>query len=150
MNPLTPSPTSSSLKIPSNKALQEKAQELLHHAYAPYSRFRVAALVVGNTGQCYSGVNVENASYGLTMCAERVAIGNAITAGERQILKVLVMTDTPSFTFPCGACRQVLREFGTDIRIVLATLSGKSYSTSLKKLLPHSFGPENLQPDSSS
>ncbi len=120
------------------------AKKILQHSYAPYSDFHVAAVVVGKTGKLYPGVNVENASYGLTICAERVAIGTAITQGEREISTVYVLTDTPQPTSPCGACRQVLREFGKEIRVVMATVSGKTKISSLKKLLPASFGPENL------
>lgn len=122
------------------------AKKVLQQAYAPYSHFHVAAVVVGKTGKLYTGVNVENASYGLTICAERVAIGTAITQGEREISTVYVLTDTPQPTSPCGACRQVLREFGKEIRVVMGTVSGKTKIASLNKLLPASFGPENLNP----
>ena len=93
----------------------------------------------------YAGCNVENASYGLTICAERAAIFSAIAAGETRIEAVAVVTDTDEPTPPCGACRQVLREFGTEIEITSATLSGRRHDTTLAELLPGSFGPDHLQ-----
>jgi cytidine deaminase len=92
----------------------------------------------------YAGCNVENASYGLTNCAERTAVFSAIAAGETRLDAVAVVTDTDEPTPPCGACRQVLREFGTEIEIVSATLSGKRHLTTLAELLPGSFGPNSL------
>jgi cytidine deaminase len=94
----------------------------------------------------YAGCNVENASYGLTICAERAAVFAAIAAGERQIDAVAVVTDTESPTTPCGACRQVLREFGVTIRVVCATIAGAHIEYTLDQLLPASFGPEALSP----
>lgn len=130
---------------PNDIACLEEARKLLDFAYAPYSHFHVSALIVGASGNLYRGVNVENASYGLTICAERVAIGAAITAGEKEIVCVYVMTPTSVPTSPCGACRQVIREFGKKIRIVMGTVSGQVQIVSLEELLPLSFGPENLE-----
>jgi cytidine deaminase len=112
-------------------------------AYAPYSNFRVGAAVQAGE-RVYPGCNVENASYGLTICAERAAVFAAVAAGETRIDAVVVVTDTPTPTTPCGACRQVLREFGTDIRVLCATLSGVRHEFALDDLLPSSFGPQSL------
>ncbi|MBB5353503.1 cytidine deaminase [Haloferula luteola] len=90
----------------------ELAWEVREHAYAPYSQFRVGAVLVGSQGQCFQGCNVENLSFGLTNCAERVALGSAVAAGVREICQVVVVADTEIPISPCGACRQVLAEFG--------------------------------------
>ena len=111
-------------------------------AYAPYSHYRVGAAVLADDGQVYSGANVENASYGLTVCAERVAVFKAVTAGARRILAVAVCTQNG--VSPCGACRQVLSEFGDDIPVYISDELNNSRSTTLYALLPDSFGPAQL------
>ena len=118
---------------------------LLERAYVPYSKFPVAALLIDNNGKKYKGVNVENASYGLTLCAERNAITTAITGGMKKIKLLVITGNTPEPISPCGACRQVIREFSDkDTVIILANKDGKYESTSLEKLLPYSLGPEDL------
>lgn len=118
---------------------------LLERAYVPYSKFPVAALLIDNNGKKYEGVNVENASYGLTLCAERNAITTAVTGGMKKIKLLVITGNTPEPISPCGACRQVIREFSDkDTVIILANKDGKYESTSLEKLLPYSFGPEDL------
>ncbi|MDQ3699415.1 MAG: cytidine deaminase [Chloroflexota bacterium] len=112
-------------------------------AYAPYSRFAVGAAVRAE-GRVYAGCNVENASYGLTICAERAAVFAAVAAGARRIDAIAIVTDTPDPTAPCGACRQVLREFGPDIRVASATVHGQVIVRTLSDLLPHAFSPEQL------
>ena len=119
------------------------ATEARRRAYAPYSRFAVGAAVLAG-GRIYSGANVENASYGLSNCAERAAVFAAVGAGERRIEAVAVVTDTPAPTPPCGACRQVLNEFGPGMTVLSATLSGAVTRTNLSDLLPASFGPGSL------
>ena len=113
-------------------------------AYAPFSKFKVGAAVLTAKGRIFSGCNIENSSYGLTMCAERVAIFKAVTAGEREISAALVYTDTTKPTPPCGACLQVLSEFSENPEIVLS--NGRLTKTyRLRQLLPHGFrlaGPE--------
>lgn len=113
------------------------------NAHAPYSHFRVGAAVRAGD-RTYAGCNVENASYGLTICAERAAVFAAVAAGERRIDAVAVVTDTPTPTTPCGACRQVLREFGVEMQVVCATVGGARVEYTLDGLLPASFGPDSL------
>jgi len=118
-----------------------KAREALTRAYAPYSGFRVAATVRAASGRLYVGVNVENASYGLAVCAERVAVFNAVASGEREIDEVVIVTETDEPTPPCGACRQVLAEFmkpDSKVRSV-AIKSGREASWRLSELLPDAF-----------
>ena len=124
----------------------DEANLLLERAYVPYSKFPVAALLIDNNGKKYKGVNVENASYGLTLCAERNAITTAITENMKKI-KVLVITgNTPEPISPCGACRQVIREFSDkDTIIILANKDNKYKITSIEELLPYSFGAEDLE-----
>jgi cytidine deaminase len=120
------------------------ARRVHQNAYAPYSRFRVGAAVLADDGKIYSGCNVENASYGLTICAERAAIFSAISAGAKRISALTIFTDTNEPTAPCGACRQVIQEFGPDIEIRAGCRGEKVLTRSLKALLPDSFGRSNL------
>lgn len=121
-----------------NEDLIKMAIESLNKAYAPYSGFKVGAVVVTSSGKIFTGCNIENSSYGLTICAERVAIFSAIAAGERQIEKLVVVADTPEPVSPCGACRQVMSEFG-DFEVILANLVGKYNTTRVSELLPYAF-----------
>jgi len=114
-------------------------------AYAPYSKFHVGAAVLTGTGRIFSGANVENASYGLSNCAERTAVFAAVAAGERRIAAVAVYTPTRRPTPPCGACRQVIREFGPRAVIVCACASRERLETTVDQLLPGSFGPASLR-----
>jgi len=111
-------------------------------AYAPYSRYQVGAAVLADDGRIYAGANVENASYGLTLCAERVAVVKAVTAGAARLLAVAVATENGGS--PCGACRQVLVEFARDIPVWLVDDAGHRHETTLYQLLPDHFGPEHL------
>ena len=119
---------------------------LVKNAQVPYSQFPVAALLIDDNGRKHKGVNVENASFGLTICAERNAITTAITENMKKI-KVLVITgNTPEPISPCGACRQVIREFSDkDTIIILANKDNKYKITSIEELLPYSFGAEDLE-----
>jgi cytidine deaminase len=126
------------------RRLEKSAKAAAAKAYAPYSKFRVGSAVLGRTGKVYSGCNVENASYGLCNCAERSAVFAAVAAGERTIRAVAVYTPTPLPTAPCGACRQVINEFGPD-SLVICLCDGKSrIETKLSALLPAAFGPGDL------
>jgi cytidine deaminase len=115
-------------------------------AYCPYSRFRVGAAVLTEQGEIYSGCNVENASYGLTICAERNAIFRAVDEGKGllTIRALVVYTPTSSPTAPCGACRQVINEFGPSAFVISVCDSETIMSHRLDELLPHGFGPSNL------
>ena len=113
-------------------------------AYAPYSTFTVGAALLGRDGRIHTGANVENASYGLSMCAERAAIFAAVTAGARQFDAIAVAGPDGVTTLPCGACRQVLFEFAPQLRVIYAT-AGAPKQTTLAELLPHAFGPAVLR-----
>jgi cytidine deaminase len=119
--------------------LVEAAKAARENAHAPYSNFRVGAALRAKSGRIYTGCNVENATYGLTVCAERVAIFKAISEGERGFDAVAVVTDTEGLTPPCGACRQLLWEFCGDAEVVLANLKGKTETTRMSALFPRPF-----------
>ncbi|AFA40472.1 cytidine deaminase, homotetrameric [Pyrobaculum oguniense TE7] len=121
-----------------------KAREVINNAYAPYSNFKVAAVVKTKSGKVYTGVNIENASYGLTVCAERVAVFKAVSEGDRDIDTVVVYTDTDEPTPPCGACRQVIAEFNPNALIVMAGRK-KTVTAKLSELLPSAFTKERLR-----
>ena len=108
-------------------------------AFAPYSRFKVGSAVRGLSGRIHTGCNVESASFGLTCCAERVAVFKAVSEGEREIVAVAVVTDVSPPAAPCGACRQVLYEFGADMAVVRANLSGERIDAVMRDLLPDGF-----------
>lgn len=124
----------------SRDQLVAEAHAALANAHAPYSQFPVGAALEGESGRVYRAVNVENASFGLSVCAERAAVFAAVAGGERRFRALAVATDTDEPTPPCGACRQVLREFVPDLPIVLAGRRG-TRETSLAKLLPDAFAP---------
>src|SRR5208283_2236331 len=107
------------------------------NAQAPYSKFKVGAAVLAKSGKIYTGCNVENASYSITLCAERSAISNAIANGEKEILAVGVVADSHPTTPPCGACRQFIQEFGPKATVILSNLKGEIAVYSQKQLLPH-------------
>jgi cytidine deaminase len=124
--------------------LINQAQTAYRQAYVPYSHYPVGSAVLFSSGKIYSGCNVENASYGLTVCAERNAIFQAVAQGERELKGIAIAVPTDAFPSPCGACRQVIREFAVDCPVILINGSGQTRMTSLKTLLPDSFGPEFL------
>ena len=109
------------------------------HAFAPYSKFQVGAAVEDAAGRIYTGCNVENATYGLTICAERVAVFKAISEGARRFRRVAVAADTDELTPPCGACRQILWEFCGDVEIAMANPRGRVETYRLKDLFPRPF-----------
>lgn len=114
------------------------------HAHAPYSRFRVGAAVLADDGRVFAAANVENASYGLTSCAERNAVFAAVSAGVRRIVAVAVYTPTGQPVAPCGACRQVIHEFGADAVVVSGCDGDERRSWTMGELLPDAFGPHDL------
>jgi len=130
------------------KDYQELAQvagKIKLAAYAPYSKFRVGAALLGKDGSIYTGCNIENSSYGLTICAERVAIFKAVTAGASQFKAIAVVSDDPGFTPPCGACRQVLFDLAGNIDFVMKNSKGQFKIIKLSSLLPLAFSGKNLQ-----
>jgi cytidine deaminase len=113
-------------------------------AFAPYSRFKVGSAVRGASGRIHTGCNVESASFGLTCCAERVAVFKAVSEGEREIVAVAVVTDVSPPAAPCGACRQVLYEFGADMAVIRANLTGERIDAVMRDLLPDGFDGKSL------
>jgi cytidine deaminase len=109
------------------------------HAHAPYSHFQVGAALEDDTGRIHTGCNVENATYGLTLCAERVAVFKAISEGARRFTRIAVAADTETLTPPCGACRQILWEFCGDLEITLVNLAGATETFRLRELFPRPF-----------
>jgi cytidine deaminase len=120
------------------------AKQARENAHAPYSNFRVGAALRSSSGRIFGGCNVENATYGLTMCAERVAIFKAISEGERGFSAIAVVTDTDALTPPCGACRQLIWESCGDIPVTMANLGGKRETLQMKELFPKPFDDSNL------
>lgn len=118
--------------------LLEAAKKAREFAYSPYSKFKVGAAVLAKSGSIYTGCNIENASYGLTNCAERTAIFKAIAAGEVNLTALAVVADTKEPVSPCGACRQVMAEFKIN-KIIMGNLQGKMREVTLAELLPFSF-----------
>lgn len=126
------------------RRLEKAARQAAKASYSPYSKFRVGAAILTGSGKVFTGTNVENASYGLCNCAERTAIFSAVAAGERTVRAVAVYTPTRTATSPCGACRQVINEFGP-AALVISVCDGKGrIETTLDQLLPDAFGPKNL------
>ncbi len=119
-----------------DQQLVTQAIAVAGRAYAPYSRFHVGAVLVGRDGRTFAGCNVENISFGLTICAERNAVFAAVAAGCREFAKIVIVADTEVPASPCGACRQVLAEFEPDLEVVLSTFRGKSEMFRLSELLP--------------
>ena len=120
-----------------------KAMEAREKAHAPYSRFAVGAALLSKSGCIYTGCNVENASYGLSICAERTAVFKAVSEGERDFEAIAVVTEKG--VTPCGACRQVLMEFGEDIQVIVANGAGEYRVFTLQELLPEAFTPKHLE-----
>nr|WP_300002210.1 cytidine deaminase [Tissierella sp.] len=126
------------------KELIKKALEIKEQAYVPYSNFHVGAALLMEDGKVYTGCNIEIASYSPTICAERTAIFKAVSEGSRDIKAIAIVGDA-GLTYPCGVCRQVIREFGKDAKIIIAKTEDDYETYQLEDLLPHSFGPEDLK-----
>lgn len=124
--------------------LYEMAVKAKKYSYSPYSGYAVGAAVMTDSGNIYSGCNIENASYGATICAERNAIFKAISNGESRIVKIAIAGSTDEAAWPCGICRQVMSEFATDQFYVIVNDNGKMCTCSLNDLLPHSFTSDNM------
>ena len=140
------------------KKLIEKAFEMREKAYCPYSKYHVGAALLAKSGKIYGGHNIENSSYGATLCAERTAVFKAVSEGERELIAIAICGalegtqpkgDETDNAFPCGICRQVLREFSNpkDFIVYVCPTKDKHNKYTLEELLPHSFGPEFLLDD---
>ena len=129
---------------PDLSALTRLARGARKHAFAPYSKFKVGAALLFRDGSIVTGCNIENATYGLTLCAERVAIFKAMSEGERDFAALAVVADSPRLPAPCGACRQIIWEFCGDLWIRLSDLKGRSRQLRMSELLPHPFDRRNL------
>lgn len=125
--------------------LIEAAGRVRELAYAPYSKFRVGAAIRTKSGKIFTGCNVESASYGLTVCAERVAIWKAVSEGEKEFSRIAVVADTKELTPPCGVCRQIIWEFCGDVPVIFANLRGAVETVSMKELLPRAFDTKFLK-----
>ncbi len=121
------------------KELIESAVNARERAHAPYSNFKVGAAIHTKDGKIYTGCNIENATYGLTICAERVAIFKAISEGEKEFAAICVVADTDELTPPCGACRQIIWEFCGDIPVTFANLKGDTEIVRMSELFPRAF-----------
>jgi cytidine deaminase len=119
--------------------LLEAALRAREHAHAPFSNFRVGAALEDEDGRIHTGCNIENATYGLTLCAERVAVFKAVSEGARRFRRIAVAADTEALTPPCGSCRQILWEFCGDIEVALVNLDGASESVRMRDLFPRPF-----------
>lgn len=125
------------------EVLIQRAQRVREQAYAPYSHYPVGAALLADSGEVYGGVNVENSAYPLSMCAERSAVFNAVTGGERRFKAIAIVTENGGS--PCGACRQVLSEFGLGMVVLTADREGNLLlETTVGELLPQAFGPSDL------
>uniref|UniRef100_A0A7C3MIB0 Cytidine deaminase n=1 Tax=Dictyoglomus thermophilum TaxID=14 RepID=A0A7C3MIB0_DICTH len=123
-----------------DKDLLEIARDVLKFSYSPYSNFPVGAVLLTKSGKIYTGVNIENASYGLTICAERVAIFKAVSEGEEEFLKIVIVGKDGDGVPPCGACRQVMMEFSPKMEVLLYnSKEERFYRYKVEELLPHSF-----------
>lgn len=129
----------------SRQELIDAATKVREHAYAPFSNFRVGAAIETADGEVYTGCNVESASYGLTVCAERVAIWKAVSDGIKDFKQIAVVVDTEELTPPCGVCRQIIWEFGGDIPVIMSNLDGKSETVQMRDLLPRAFDSKFLK-----
>lgn len=127
------------------KELIDLAIEAREKSHAPFSNFKVGAVVETTDGELFTGCNIESASYGLTVCAERVAIWKAVSRGKKEFKQIIVVADTPELTPPCGTCRQIIWEFCRDAPVTLANLKGKSETVQMRELLPRAFDAKFLE-----
>ena len=130
--------------MPDWKKLVDAARSAQEKAYAPYSKFRVGTALLGESGKVYIGCNVENSSFGMTMCAEQGAISMAVVAGETKFTHLALVTDSPNPESPCGACRQVLSEFAPDLELLSVSTTGAEQRWTITELLPMAFNPNSL------
>ncbi len=126
-------------------SLIELAIEVRDKAYTPYSKFKVGAVVLTKEGKLFTGCNIESVSYSPTICAERVAISKAISEGYGNIETIAIVGSLSKISYPCGVCRQFIREFGENIRVIVGISPSQYKVHTLKELLPYSFGPEAIK-----
>lgn len=129
------------------RQLAKRAQAARKHSFSPYSQFRVGAALITRSGKIYTGCNIENSSFGLTICAERTAIFKAVSEGEREFTAIAVATDEPRFISPCGACRQVIMDLAGNIDCILTDNKGAIKILKMHDLLPYPFTSEDLLKD---
>lgn len=129
--------------VPTDAELLSLAREAMRHSYSPYSRYKVGACLLAENGRVFLGCNVENASFGLTNCAERTALFKAVSEGVQHFSAIAIAAEGAA-PWPCGACRQVLNEFAPDIRVLVTWGDGQTAEATLRDLLPHGFGPKDL------
>ena len=132
------------INVKNDSELMDMAKEAMKSAYAPYSHFSVGAAVETDDGEVYCGCNIENSSYGATICAERTAISKAVSEGYRRITRIAICDSNNSFAWPCGICRQVMSEFAVEDFYVILEDNGKISNFSLKELLPNSFSSKDM------
>jgi cytidine deaminase len=125
-------------------ALRDRARDVMRRAYAPYSNFRVGAALLAEDGSVHIGCNVENASYPAGTCAERAALASAVSTGRQRFTAVVIASEAPAPTPPCGICRQALAEFGLGLTVISVAASGAEARWPLSALLPHAFTPSSL------
>lgn len=125
--------------------LLKLAEEAKEKAYVPYSNFRVGAALLTKDGKVFQGCNVEIASYGATNCAERTAIFKAVSEGEREFEAIAITSDASNLTFPCGICRQVMVEFGDNMKVIVGKSTGEYKVYTMEDILPFSFSPKDLK-----
>jgi len=142
---MTTTPRRSSASEAVDDDLAQRAIRALANSYSPYSRLRVGAALRAIDGRIFTGCNVENASFGLTSCAERTALVKAVSEGAREFDVLAVATDGDRPSMPCGACRQMLSEFAPSLRILIASSNAATRELSLRDLLPHAFGPSDVR-----
>jgi cytidine deaminase len=130
-----------------HKQLAKRAQAARKHSFSPYSQFRVGAAIITKSGKVYTGCNIENSSFGLTICAERTAIFKAVSEGEREFTAIAIATDETRFISPCGACRQVIMDLAGDVDCILTDKAGAIKVLRMSDLLPHPFTSEDLLHD---
>ena len=119
--------------------LCQTARDMLSRSYSPYSHFPVGAALACADGSVYTGCNIENAAYGPSVCAERVAVFKAVSEGKREFVRIAVAASTKKFCAPCGVCRQVLQEFAPDLQVILVNCDGETLDLTLPELLPYGF-----------
>ena len=132
------------INVKNDSELMDMAKEAMKSAYAPYSHFSVGAAVETDDGKVYCGCNIENSSYGATICAERTAIFKAVSEGYRRITRIAICDSNNSFAWPCGICRQVMSEFAVEDFYVILEDNGKLSNFFLKELLPNSFSGKDM------